>query len=143
VRRALALTLVLTLAAPVARPAFAHGFGQSYDLPLPLWLYLYGAAAAVLASFVPISLFAGRSGTGEPYPRFNLLRIGPLRALLTARVFLLGLRLVSVALFLLVILSGFLGEQAENYNFVPTFVWIIWWVGLSFFTAFLVTSGCW
>ena len=138
-RRAIALTGALALASPVARPVFAHGFGQSYDLPLPLWLYLYGAAAAVLASFVPISLFAGRSGIGEaePYPSLDLLRIGPLRAVLTARAFLLGLRLLSVALFLLVILGGFLGKQAENYNFAPTFVWIIWWVGLSFFTAFL------
>jgi hypothetical protein len=119
--------------------AFAHGFGQSYDLPLPLWLYLYGAGAAVLASFVPISLFAGRSHARErePYPRFDLLRIGPLRAVLTARAFLLGVRLLSVALFCLVIISGLLGKQAENYNFAPTFVWIIWWVGLSFFTAFV------
>jgi len=122
-----------------SRPAFAHGFGQSYDLPLPLWLYLYGAGAAVLASFVPISLFAGgsRTGDGEAYPRFDLLRIGPLRVVLTSRVFLLGLRLLSVGLFLLVILSGLFGEQAENYKFAPTFVWIVWWVGLSFFTAFV------
>jgi hypothetical protein len=137
VRHAIVLTLLVALASPIARPVFAHGFGQSYDLPLPLWLYLYGAAAAVLATFVPISLFAGRSGTGEPYPRFDLLRIGPLRAVLTGRAFLLGLRLLSVALFHLVILVGFLGKQAENYNLAPTFVWIIWWVGLSFFTAFL------
>ena len=47
----LALSL-LALAPPVARLDFAHGFGQSCDLPLPLWLYLYGAGAAVLASFL-------------------------------------------------------------------------------------------
>ncbi len=111
-RRAIVLTLVLALASAVARPAFAHGFGQSYELGL--WLYLYGAAAAVLASFVSISLFAGRSATGEPYPRFDLLRIAPLRAVLTSRAFLLGLRLLSVAHFLLVIFGGFLGKQAEN-----------------------------
>ena len=136
-RRATVPTLVLTLLALASRPAFAHGFGQSYDLPLPLWLYLYGAGAAVLASFIPISLFAGGGRTGEAYPRFDLLRIGPLRAVLTLPAFLLGLRLVSVALFLLVILSGLFGEQAESYNFAPTFVWIVWWVGFSFFTAFV------
>jgi hypothetical protein len=137
-RRAIVLTLALSVfATATARPAFAHGFGQSYDLPLPLWLYLYGAAAAVLASFVPISLFAGRTGEDEPYPRFDILRIGPLRTVLTARASLLGLRVLSVALFCLVIVGGFIGKQAENYNFAPTFVWIIWWVGLSFFTAFV------
>ena len=47
----LALSL-LALAPPVARLDFAHGFGQSCDLPLPLWFYLYGAGAAVLASFL-------------------------------------------------------------------------------------------
>jgi hypothetical protein len=141
-RTTIVLTFALSLlmaASPLVRPAFAHGFGQSYDLPLPLWLYLYGAGAAVLASFVPISLFAGRSHARErePYPRFDLLRIGPLRAVITARAFLGGVRLFSVAIFFLVIISGLLGRQAENYNFAPTFVWIIWWVGLSFFTAFV------
>jgi hypothetical protein len=137
-RHVIVLTLALCALGQLAtRPAFAHGFGQTYDLPIPLWLYLYGAAAAVLASFVPISLFAGRAGDGEPYPRFDVLRIGPLRMVLTARTSLLGLRLLSVALFFLVIVCGFIGEQAENYNLAPTFVWIIWWVGLSFFTAFV------
>jgi hypothetical protein len=37
-----------------ACPALAHGFGQRYDLPVPLWLYLYGAAGAVLLSFVAL-----------------------------------------------------------------------------------------
>ena len=57
--------------------------------------------------------------------------------MITARAFLGGVQLFSVAIFFLVIISGLLGRQAENYNFAPTFVWIIWWVGLSFFTAFV------
>ncbi len=141
-RRALVLTLALLLLLPlVPQPASAHGFGQSYDLPLPLWLYLYGAGAVVLASFVPISLFAGKRKAGEDtpylYPRFDLLRVGVLRAVLTNRALLLGLRLLSVGLFLLVILTGLLGRQNADANFAPTFVWIVWWVGLGFFTAFV------
>src|SRR5215210_623133 len=138
-RRALVLTLSILLLWPlVPQPAFAHGFGQTYDLPLPLWLYLYGAGAAVLVSFVPISLFAG-GVKDESYecPRFDLLRITPLRVVITGRVFLLGLRLLSVFLFVLVIVAGFIGRQSESYNFAPTFVWIVWWVGFSFFTAFV------
>jgi hypothetical protein len=134
---ALALAL-LVLGSPFAPPALAHGFGQSYDLPLPLWLYLWGAGAAVLVSFVPISLFAGGAKDGSyEYPRFDLLRIAPLRVVLTGRAFLLGLRLLSVFLFVLVIVAGFIGRQSESYNFAPTFVWIVWWVGFSFFTAFV------
>lgn len=134
---ALALAL-LVLGSPLAPPALAHGFGQSYDLPLPLWLYLWGAGAAVLVSFVPISLSAG-GAKDEPYeyPRFDLLRIAPLRLVLTGRAFVLGLRLLSVFLFVLVIVAGFIGRQSESYNFAPTFVWIVWWVGFSFFAAFV------
>jgi hypothetical protein len=134
-----ALALLLLVGPPSVRPALAHGFGQTYDLPLPLWLYLWGAGAAVLVSFVPISLFSGGARKEEPYgyPRYDLLGISPLRAVLTSRALLLGLKLVSVSLFLLVVLAGFIGEQGEGYNFAPTFVWIIFWVGLSFFTAFV------
>ena len=135
------LALLLLLLPLVPRPALAHGFGQSYDLPLPLWLYLYGAGAAVLASFVPISLFAGKTKAGEDtpylYPRFDLLRGGLLRALLTNRALLLGLRLLSVGLFFLVVLTGLLGRQNTDLNFAPTFVWIVWWVGFGFFVAFV------
>jgi hypothetical protein len=129
--------MLLLLALLGARPAFAHGLGRSYDLPLPVWLYLYGAAAAVLVSFVPISLLADKRQAPGGYPRFDLLKIGPLRALLSARPFLTGLRLLSVTLFVLVILSGLLGKQTPSANFAPTFVWITWWVGLTFFTAFV------
>src|SRR3954466_524315 len=97
--------LLLVLAALSASPAFAHGLGHSYDLPLPVWLYLYGAAAAVLISFVPISLLTDKRHALRGYPRFDLLRIKPLRALLSARPVLMGLRIFSVALFVLVILS--------------------------------------
>ena len=125
----------------VSQPAQAHGFGQSYDLPLPLWLYLYGAGAAVLVSFVPISLFVGKRKSEEDapylYPRFNLLRVRFLRPVLTSRTLLIGLRLLSVGLFLLAVLAGLLGRQNADANFAPTFVWIIWWVGLGFFTAFV------
>jgi hypothetical protein len=46
----------------LAGPAYAHGFGERYDLPVPLWLYLTGAGAAVALSFVVI----GFSMRGTP-----------------------------------------------------------------------------
>lgn len=141
-RRSLVLTLALLMLSPlVSHPAFAHGLGQSYNLPIPLWLYLFGAGAAVLVSFVPIALFAGERKGGEDtpyrYPRFDLLRVGFLRAVLAGRATLLGLRLLSVGLFLLVVLTGLFGRQDADSNFAPTFVWIVWWVGFGFFTAFV------
>ena len=135
-RRLIILTLALFLLTPPTL-AFAHAVGQSQDLPLPFWLYLFGAGAVVVISFVQIGLFVGESHTLYRYPRFNLLTIGTLRKVLTSRPLLLGLRLLSVGLFLLVTLSGLLGEQVMDENFAPIFVWIIWWVGFSYFTAFV------
>ena len=135
-RRLLIPTLGLLLLLPPT-PALAHGLGESYDLPVPFWLYLFAAAAAVLISFVQVGLFVGEVDATHRYPRLDLLRVGPLRALITARPLLTGLRLLSVALFALVILSGLFGRQTPTGNFAPTFVWIIWWVGFSFFVAFV------
>ncbi|MDQ3912621.1 MAG: hypothetical protein M3305_12810 [Actinomycetota bacterium] len=136
VRRLIVLTLALFLVAPPGQ-AFAHAFGRSYDLPVPFWLYLFGASAVLLVSFVQIGLFVSAGHTLHLYPRFDLLRVGPLRTLLTARPLLFGLRLLAVALFVLIIFSGLLGKQNTDHNFAPTFVWITWWVGFSFFTAFV------
>ena len=139
-RRALALIFAVLFLLPLtASSALAHGLGVSYDLPLPLWLYLYGAGATVLVSFLPISLLGGgrwiKEDTSYRYPRFDLLRIGLLRAVLTSKTLLLGLRLLSVGLFLLVLSSGFFGRQVPASNFAPTFVWVVWWVGFGFFVA--------
>src|SRR5215204_5977909 len=136
VRRLIILTLALLLLAPPGE-AFAHAFGRTYNLPVPFWLYLFGASAVLVVSFVQIGLFVGAGHTLRSYPRFDLLRVGPLRALLTTRPLLFALRLLSVTLFVLVILSGLLGQQNTDHNFAPTFVWIIWWVGFSFFTALM------
>lgn len=135
----LGLTLCALLAASVlgASPALAHGFEGRYDLPVPLWLYLYGSAAAVLLSFVVVGLFVGKDHAPQRYPRFDLLRVGAFRRVLASRPLLFGLRLISVALFLVVIASGLFGDQAPGNNFAPTFVWIVWWVGFSLLVAFV------
>jgi len=115
----------------------AHGFGPTYDIPIPLWLYLYGAAAAVVLAFVPLALYSRKTPDADDayrYPRFDLFGILWLRALLTSRLLLGGLRALSVFLFFVVVISGLVGLQS-GFNIAPTFVWITWWVGLSFFTA--------
>src|SRR5215211_3257850 len=131
-RRCTAVLLLTALLLAVPDLAFAHGFGIRYDIPVPFWLYAYGAAAAVVLTFV---LLVDTKPVPHSYPRFDLLRIGWFRAVFAGRPFLIALRLLSVAIFSLVILSGLLGDQAPTANFAPTFVWVIWWVGLAFLTA--------
>jgi len=136
-RRVAAATLAFSLVLADARPALAHGFGPTYDIPIPLWLYLYGAAAAVVLAFVPLALFSRKERDASyRYPRFDLFDIRFLRTLLTSRLLLGGLRLLSVTLFFLVVIAGLVGLQS-GFNIVPTFVWVTWWVGLGFFTAFV------
>src|SRR5919199_2357180 len=59
-RRLVVLTLALFLLSPPDR-AFAHGLGQTYDLPIPFWLYFFSASAAGLISFVQIPWWVGFS----------------------------------------------------------------------------------
>ena len=135
---AAALLGTLGLSAFGARPAFAHGFGAQYDLPVPLWLYLFGSAAAVVFSCVVVGLFAGkRGGAAHRYPKFNLLRIVPFRNIFASRPLLEGLRLLAAGFFLLAVVAGLIGEQNPNENFAPTFVWVIRWVGLALTCAFV------
>jgi polyferredoxin len=136
-RTAVAASITFLFVLAAARPALAHGFGPTYDIPIPLWLYLYGAAAAVVLAFVPLALFSRKERDADApyrYPCFDLFRDRFLRTLLTSRLLVGGLRLLSVMLFFLVVIAGLVGLQS-GFNFVPTFVWVTWWVGLSFFTA--------
>ena len=129
---ALRLALVLALA---DAPAHAHGFGQRYELPLPLGLYLFGAAAVVALSFVVFGLFVRGAPQAEAHLRKDLLA-GPVGRVLGHPVSVLALRLAVLALFVVTVLAGFLGDQNPYRNIAPTLVWIIFWVGLAYVAAF-------
>ena len=114
--------------------AFAHGFGQRYDLPVPLWLWAAAAAAAVALSFAIIGLFVKASPGARGYWRLNLLSL-PLGRLLADRRVRLAARLVSVGLLALVLAASLAGNQSPTRNITPTFIWVAWWVGLAYLSA--------
>jgi hypothetical protein len=130
-----AIALVAVTFALLASPAYAHGFGQRYDLPVPLNMFLIGAGATVALSFVVIGLFVGKSSSEFRYPRLNLLRVGVLGLVLSSPVFSTLIGIVAVAIFALVLLTGLIGVNQPIDNFSPTFVWIIWWVGMGYIAA--------
>ncbi len=132
-----ALPLIALGVALLAQPAYAHGFGERTELPVPLGFFLIGAGAAVALSFAIIGVFVGKKSDHGGYWQYNLFQNRWVRNVLTSAVLLLPLRLLSVFLLGLVIATGLAGEQIPSSNFAPTFVWIIWWVGLAFFVALI------
>jgi hypothetical protein len=116
--------------------AQAHGFGQRYDLPLPLSLYLGGAALTVMVSCVMLIVFVREAPEGRSHARLDLLAYAPARWL--ASPWLVGaIRLVAVAIYFLLLVAGFLGNQSPFRNVVPITVWALWWVGVAYFSALI------
>lgn len=121
--------------------AYAHGFGERYDLPVPLWLYLYGAAATVLVSFVIVGMFMRGRDEGRGPRRFDLYGVPGARAALESVVTLSALRLASVGTLGLVIGTAFWGDPASIVNFSVAFIWVGWWVGLGY--VFSLVGNLW
>ena len=117
-----------------ASPAWAHAFGTRYDLPLPLGLYLLGAGAAVGLSFVVMARFLKHRGETEEALRFDLLSV-PGIGWLGAPLTLNAIRSLSVAVFGLLLAAALFGNPDPFKNIAPTFVWVVWWVGMAFISA--------
>jgi hypothetical protein len=128
--RLVLLALFVLIAPEVAQ---AHAFGQRFDLPIPLNLYLWGAAAAVVVSFLLIGFFF--RGRSHALPFLNLENRGPLRWLRRQHwIFRLCAALV-VAMLVFTIVTAVFGNSDPGRNFAPTFFWIIFWVGLPLLAA--------
>ncbi len=69
--------------------------------------------------------------------RYDILKIGLVRKVLTHRAFQFFTILPDLIIFLTVIATGLLGNSLGSRNFSIIFVWIIWWSALKlFFAAF-------
>ena len=113
--------------------ACAHALGQRYDLPLPLGYYLLASGAAVAVSFVILAIFL-RHPSGVHARDFDQRPLAsgavPAAIVVAGRTFL-------VAILVLVVAAGLFGNQAPFKNIAPVTVWVLWWVGLSLFSAFV------
>ncbi len=129
---ATALAVLFSVVTPIS--AHAHGFGERYDLPLPLSLFVIAGAAAVALSFVVAAVFLRAGTTHTGYPRYNLLRLAPMRWLASAPV-TATLKTLSAALTAYVIVGALIGSERAALNPAPAAIYVAFWVGLSFFTA--------
>ena len=133
------LKLILPLAAiamalGAASTARAHGFGDRYDLPVPLSFFAVGSGAAVVLSFAIIGIVVDVEKGALRYPRFDLFQAKRSRFLM-GKLAVWLVRLVSVFLFFLLLAAAFFGDVNPVSNLAPTFIWVIWWVGMGFFVA--------
>lgn len=109
--------------------AWAHAFGERFDLPAPLGYFVAGASAAVGLSFVVAAMFI-RRGARNAQAAGAVVRPG---AVLT--VMRVACRLTAVLLLAMVLIAGFFGSRNPEMNLAPILIWIVWWVGLSFVAA--------
>jgi hypothetical protein len=119
-------TLVTAAALGAAGLAFpasaaAHGIAQRADLPIPEWLFGYGAAMVLIISFVGLAVL-WRTPQLQERHRTRVLRIPPVVDVVCGA--------IGIALFALVVYSGFAGTQTPTANFAPTFIYVTFWVGL-------------
>src|SRR4051794_35431990 len=99
----------------------AHGIVGREDLPIPRWLFGWAAAVVLVLSFVALAVL---------WPKPRLERAGERRLFAVPRILDPLLGLVGVALFAVVVYSGLAGSQIETANLAPTFVYVLFWVGL-------------
>jgi hypothetical protein len=105
----------------------AHGLVGRSDLPIPEWLFVYAAAAVLVVSFIGLAVL-------WPEPKLETRDWRPLPGGLGRVLASPPVEIVcgAIGLFLLgvVVWSGLSGVQTAAANFAPTFVYVVFWVGL-------------
>jgi hypothetical protein len=105
----------------LADPAAAHGISGRASLPVPAWLFAWAAAIVLVVSFVALSALWSSPRLQEVRRR----RVG------RVPIFLVPLcGLVGIGLFAVVIWAGYAGVDSYTANFDPTFIYVIFWVGV-------------
>jgi hypothetical protein len=121
-RRAAAALAAASLAA-VALPASAsaHGLAGRTDLPVPSWLFAWAASIVLVLSFVGLAVLWQKPRLEEAQERAGLRIPRAVDVVLGA---------FAVAVFVLVVYAGLAGNQTATANIEPSFIYVIFWVGL-------------
>ncbi|HYM57324.1 MAG TPA: fenitrothion hydrolase [Solirubrobacteraceae bacterium] len=113
---------------------FAHGLVQRSSLPLPEWLFAWAVSAVLVVSFVGLAVL-------WPTPRLERAGWRPLPGgigrVLGSRAVELFCGAIGVALLVLVVVAGYVGPPTPLDNLAPTFILIVFWVGLVFASVLL------
>ena len=102
-------------------PPIAHGLVGRTDLPIPAWLFGWGAAVVLVLSFVALAVL---------WPRPRLEGARERRVLHVPAWLEIPFGLIGIGLFVLIVYAGLEGAQVDTANLTPTFVYVLFWVGL-------------
>jgi hypothetical protein len=120
---------VAVVLASLAFPAVAsaHGIVGRADLPIPSWMFAWAATIVMFITFVALFRLWDRPHRRIPFR--VLLRVpAPFEVLAGA---------VGIALFAIVAYAGIAGLQTFTSNLAPTFIYVIFWVGIPIVSAFV------
>jgi hypothetical protein len=108
--------------------ALAHGISGRASLPVPASLFAWAAAIVLVVSFLALSTLWEAPRLQEPSAR-RVARVP--RGVL-------GLGgLIGTGLFAVVIWAGYYGVDSYTANFDPTFIYVIFWVGVPLASVLL------
>ena len=125
---------VVAVCALLPCAASAHSFGKIYNLPVPIWMYLYGAAAALLVSFLIVGYFVNVASVSSNFRTRRLDHIAFWRSI-DAPVLRSALRAIGVLALWLTLATGLFGKNDPYQNFSMTFFWIVFMLGFTYLMA--------
>jgi hypothetical protein len=128
-RRLLAALLVAGgVLAAVPQAALAHGLVGREDLPIPKWLFGWAATVVLVASFVGLAVLWPKPRLEHPTQRrwFAVPRklLEPICGA------------IGIAVYVIVVYAGYAGSQTTTNNVSPTFIFVIFWVGIPVASLF-------
>jgi len=120
-------------------PAWAHGLGERYALPLPLGFYLAGAGAVVAVTFLLLLVFARTPGPdADNGGTAAIAEAGwPVPSWPGQGAMVLLIRILAASLFLVLLLAGAVGPSSPFKNPLPLSVWVLGWVGIAYVSALI------
>jgi len=107
---------------------------------IPTHLAMLALVVIILVSHILVD--RQRETAPRPGKRWDLLKTNFLKRLVGWRGFPLMIQSVSIVLFIVVLITGFWGNQRLGMNLAPILTWTWWWVLLIFIILFLGKGFC-
>ena len=95
----------------------------------------------VLLSFLVVSIGVRLNPRMAAPVQLNLLR-WKVSKVVTGQATRFIARLFAVGALIVIIVAGMIGDQTPTRNLAPTAIWIAWWVGVSYLSAFIGDVWC-